>query len=213
LHETGHQWINSLTGIFADPRGGSHWPISSLANNVMGFSLAGGAGGSMSCLLSTNGSTLNTQAVQSSPYYNSWELYMMGLSATAPAGFTVTDQTAALNLLNTLNWCNGSTYNLPTTSFTLSTLTALAGNRVPAFANSPKYFHVMTVVASSGRTLGNDELAYISLMTARAQDPGVRAWSEGLSASTGPTFFDATVGRGTLDFRLDGTFRSGFEGD
>ena len=82
-----------------------------------------------------------------------------------------------------------------------------------AFAAAPKYFHVMTVVVSSGRTLGNDELAYISLMTARAQTPGVRTWSEGLSSSSGPTFFDATAGRGKLDFRLDGVFGSGFEGD
>lgn len=213
LHETGHQWINSLGGVFADPRGGSHWPISTLANNAMGFSLAGGAGGNLSCSLSSNGSTLSTQAAASSSYYNSWELYLMGLTATVPSAFVVTDQTAALSLLNTPNWCNGSTYNLATTSITQSTLTTLVGNRVPAFANSPKYFRVMTLVASSGRTLGNDELAYISWMTARAQDPGVRGWSEGLGAGTGPTFFDATAGRGKLDFRLDGQFQSGFEGD
>lgn len=213
LHETGHQWINGLSGVFSDPRGGAHWPISSLANHVMGFSLAGGPGGTLNCQLSSNGSTLTTQAVASSSYFNSWELYLMGLASTVPNAFTVTDQTAALNLVNQPNWCNGSSYNLPTTQLTQTLLTSSFGARSPSFATSRKYFHVLTLVVSNGRTLGDDELRYISLMTARAQNRGVRPWAEGLVGSNGPNFFDATAGRGTLDFRLDGTFAGGFEGD
>src|SRR6185503_8427888 len=40
-HETGHQWINFLSGT---PFGGGvpHWPKGNVAINVMGFSLAGG---------------------------------------------------------------------------------------------------------------------------------------------------------------------------
>lgn len=213
LHETGHQWINGLSGMFSDPRNGAHWPISSLANHVMGFSLAGGPGGTLNCQLSSNGTTLTTQAVSSSSYFNSWELYLMGLTPTVPNAFTVTDQTAALNLVNQPNWCNGSSYNLPTTQLSQTLLTNTFGARSPSFANSRKYFHVLTLVVSNGRTLDNDELRYISLMTARAQNRGVRPWAEGLVGGTGPNFSDATVGRGTLDFRLDGTFAGGFEGD
>lgn len=215
LHETGHQWINFLTGAtFGDPRGGAHWPISSIANNVMGFSLAGGPGGSLNCQLTTNGSSITTQLVTSSRYYHPWELYMMGFQATVPNAFTVTDQTAALNLINgNPGWCNGSTYNLATTSLTQALLQGSFGVRSPSAATSRKYFHVLTLVVSNGRTLGDDELRYISFMTARAQTAGVRPWAEGLTGGDGPQFFEATGGRGTLDFRLDGTFAGGFEGN
>jgi hypothetical protein len=70
-----------------------------------------------------------------------------------------------------------------------------------------------TLVVSNGRTLGDDELRYISFMSARAQTPGVRPWAEGLVGASGLQFFEATGGRGTLDFRLDGTFAGGFEGN
>lgn len=43
-HETGHQWVNFLSGT-AYASGIAHWPRGSIATSVMGFSLAGGAGG------------------------------------------------------------------------------------------------------------------------------------------------------------------------
>ena len=214
LHETGHQWINSLPGIFNDTGGGAHWPIGTMTNNVMGWSLTGGAGGNLGCALTSNGASISTlsQASQIGAY-NSFELYSMGLVPSIDSGFVVTDQTAMRNLIaGNLNWCNGTTYNLATTSFSQSSLVSSAGTRVPSSTNSPRTFRVLTLVVSSGRTLGDDELRYISFMSARAQSPGLRPWAEGLSGATGPTFYEATGERASLDFRLDGTFTHGFEG-
>jgi hypothetical protein len=215
LHETGHQWINALPGIFADASGGAHWPIASMTNNVMGWSLSGGAGGDLSCSLSSNGVSLTTSAQASQIFsYNNFELYLMGMVPSIANGFVVNDQTAIRNIIaNNLNWCNGSSYSLATTAFNQATLTTAAGVRVPGSASAPKYFRVLTLVASSGRTLGDDELRYISFMTARAQNPGTRLWAEGLGSGSGGTFFEATGERARLDFRLDGTFASGFEGN
>ena len=39
-HELGHQWINFLRGTPLEP-GIPHWPLSDLAADIMGFSLAG----------------------------------------------------------------------------------------------------------------------------------------------------------------------------
>lgn len=213
LHETGHQWINGLPGIFADT--GAHWPIASMTNNVMGWSLPGGAGGTLSCSLSSNGTTLTASAQPSQIFsFNNFELYLMGLVPTIANGFVVNDQQAIRNAItNNPNWCTGGNYALATTAFNQSTLVAAVGARAPSSANAPKYFRVLTLVASSGRTLGDDELRYISFMTARAQQPGMRLWAEGRAGGTGGTFFDATGERARMDFRIDGVFANGFEGN
>jgi hypothetical protein len=64
-----------------------------------------------------------------------------------------------------------------------------------------------------GRTLGDDEQRYISFITARAETPGTRLWAEGLAGVSGGIFYEATGERARLDFRLDGTFASRFEGN
>lgn len=214
LHETGHQWINGLPGIFADSGGGAHWPIASMTNNIMGWSLTGGAGGNLSCSLTTNSATLTATAQPSRIFaFNDFELYLMGMVPSISNGFIVNDQPAIRNaIINNPNWCSG-TYSLATTPFNQATLTATAGARIPSSARAPKYFRVLTLVASSGRTLGDDELRYISFMTARAQTPSIRLWAEGLASGSGGTFYEATGERARLDFRLDGLFTSGFEGN
>ena len=50
-HEIGHQWINFLKQTTL-ATGTPHWPVSSLANGLMGFSIPGsGAGGDYGCRL------------------------------------------------------------------------------------------------------------------------------------------------------------------
>ena len=55
-HETGHQWINFLTGTpFAG--GSPHWPAGNIAINVMGLSIAGtNVGGQFPWTFTSNGS-------------------------------------------------------------------------------------------------------------------------------------------------------------
>lgn len=212
IHETGHQWADKFAGVLGDPRNAGHWPIGSMASDVMGISLVGGAGGSLSCVLTSNGSSITTQAATQGAIYNGYELYVMGLAASVPNGFVVTDQTAAQTLSTGLNWCNGSTYNLATTPITQSLVTSTYGARVPSSATAPRYFHAMTVVASGGRLLDDNELRYLSWITQRAQTPGFKAMSEGFGTGAGPTFYDATGERAFLDVNLDSLFLNGFEG-
>jgi hypothetical protein len=176
--------------------------------------ILGGAGGNLGCSFTSNGTTLTATAQPSQIFaYNDFELYLMSMVPSIANGFVVNDQPAIRNaILNNPNRCTG-TYALSTTAFSQATLTASAGARIPSSTSAPKYFRVLTLVASSGRTLGDDELRYISFMTARAQTPGTRLWAEGLAGGSGGTFYEATGERARLDFRLDGVFASGFEGN
>lgn len=211
LHETGHQWVNGLTGIFTDPRSGSHFPIGTVGNAVMGISLAGGPGGQLNCTFGGSSGAVTTAATPQARNYNELELYLMGLRASFGAGFLFTDQTAIFNTTQTPGWCNGQVLPLATTAFTQASVTTAFGARNPSFANSPKRFKVLTAVASSGRTLDDTELRYLSYMALRAQEPGTRAYSEGFVGTTGPNFNAATGGVGTLDFLHDRSFADGFE--
>jgi hypothetical protein len=212
LHETGHQWVNGLGGVFLDPRSGNHFPIGTVSNAIMGVSLAGGAGGQLNCTFGGTSGAVTTTATAQASTFNDFELYLMGFRANFAAGFMFTDQTAIFNLTQTPNWCNGQTLNLATTAFTQASVASAFGARNPSAANSPKRFKVLTVVASSGRTLDTTELRWLSFMTLRAQEPGIRPFSEGFSAASGPNFNTASGGVATLDFLHDRVFGHGFEG-
>lgn len=97
-HETGHQWINFLSGTpYAS--GSPHWPRGSIATNVMGFSISGGnVGGTYSFAFTPNGSggyVVSTGAPAfSTSTFNMMELHLMGLAAPAevPDYFVLVDQ-------------------------------------------------------------------------------------------------------------------------
>lgn len=211
LHETGHQWVNGLGGIFTDPRSGSHFPIGTVGNAVMGISLAGGPGGQLNCTFGGSSGAVTTTATPQASSFNELELYLMGFRASFGAGFHFTDQTAIFNITQTPGWCNGQVLALATSNFTQASVTTAFGARSPSSATAPKRFKVLTAVASTGRTLGDTELRWLSYMALRAQDPGVRPYSEGFSATSGPNFNAATGGVATLDFLHDRNFADGFE--
>lgn len=212
-HELGHQWINSLGGVLADSRPGSHWPISPIANAVMGFSNASNAGSNLNCnLVRTSASSATATPATHSSNYNAFELYLMGLvpPASVPQSFVFNDQVAALTLLNNVNWCSG-TISLANTLVDANTIITLHGARSPSSAVSDKFYNVATIAVSVGRLLSADELAFVSAFAQRAMLRGNQGWSEGLVQGTGPTFNAASGNRAWLDTRLDGFFYSDFE--
>src|SRR6185369_575059 len=97
-HETGHQWINFLTGTpFAG--GVPHWPRGNIASNVMGFSIGGtgGQGGNYPFTFSPNGSggyVVGNGNPLDLTTFNSMELYLMGLIPPSDVGafFVLNDQ-------------------------------------------------------------------------------------------------------------------------
>ena len=212
-HELGHQWINALGGVLADSRPGSHWPVSPIANAVMGFSNSANAGSNLNCnLVRTGASSATATPLTHSSNYNAFELYLMGLvpPASVPQSFTFNDQAAALTLLNNVNWCSG-TISLANTLVDANTIIGLHGARSPASTVSDKFYNVATIAVSVGRLLTADELAFVSAFAQRAMLRGNQGWSEGLVQGTGPTFNAASGNRAWLDTRLDGFFYSDFE--
>src|SRR5205807_2011188 len=96
-HETGHQWINFLSGTpFAS--GTPHWPKGDIAINVMGFSIPGsGAGGNFSYTFTTNiqgGFVTGPANPTNISTFNSMELYLIGLlpPAQVKTFFILTNQ-------------------------------------------------------------------------------------------------------------------------
>lgn len=61
-----------------DSRPGSHWPISPIANALMGFSNASNAGSNLNCnLVRTSASSATATPLTHSSNYNEFELYLM----------------------------------------------------------------------------------------------------------------------------------------
>jgi len=96
-HEIGHQWINFLQGPFAS--GIPHWPVSDLANSIMGYSPGGGQGLTFPFSLVLQDANSWKLVPQTTPQvFNDLELYLMGLLPASEVGehFVFNDQTQTL---------------------------------------------------------------------------------------------------------------------
>jgi hypothetical protein len=189
----GHQWINSLdhpllaTGI-------PHWPPSDMAHDVMGFSLASGAGGSFPYKLVFQSPGL--YRVQSSPVtreYSALDLYLMGLLPPAEVPpFVVT--TAPIGDI-----VDGAI--VPGTALTIDDVIAVEGPRVPPAAPSLT-LKVATVVVTRRRPLTRAEMAYFDYFAARGESAVELPFALGFETGTAKPFRVATRGMGTLDAKV-----------
>jgi hypothetical protein len=104
-HELGHQWIQFLDEPTV--KGGRpHWPFSSLAAGMMGFSIPGsGAGGNFSCTLTPEAGGVRLTPRSTAPVFTDLDLYLMGLLPPEQVGehLVFADQTQTPN-------CNGQLY-------------------------------------------------------------------------------------------------------
>ena len=85
-HELGHQWINFMN---IPPLAGGipHWPISSMASGIMGFSIPPtGQGGEYSCLLTTEPGGIRLTPRNGPPVFTDLDLYLMGSVACQSGG-------------------------------------------------------------------------------------------------------------------------------
>src|SRR6185369_3398045 len=129
-HEFGHQWISylNLTPLAsAIP----HWPLSTMASGTMGYSLAGGAGGTFSCSIVPDGSGIRLVSKPNEPVFGDLDLYLMGLLPADQVGEQIV--LASQDFNSVIGQCNGSVYSGAFTRLRLSDLTANAsiGPRVP----------------------------------------------------------------------------------
>jgi hypothetical protein len=198
IHEHGHAWINFGTDAQLRP-GAPHWPLSTMAHGVMGFSIggSGGQGGEFPWLLTSLGDgTVRVTSDPVSVVFTALDLYVMGLLPTD----SVPPNTILPASVNPNSLVNGQV--LPAATYTITDYVAGMGTRVPSSAASPRQFATACVVLSYGRLLTASEMAFFDYASARAETRTTLRSAAGLATRDAPGFFLATGGRATLTTRL-----------
>lgn len=198
LHEIGHRWINFGTHP-ALASGRPHWPMSTMAGGIMGFSMAGGVGGDFPIQRTDlgNGTARVTQLPLPAPaYFDPFDLYAMGLLPpdSVPPGM-ILPATTAFSALTT-----GAVF--PVTPFTIDDYVTAHGPRVPSHATAPREFRVVTVILSPFRLLSPAEMAFFDVAAARGETEVSLPAQIGFSNADAPGFYTATGGRARLRMSL-----------
>lgn len=198
-HEIGHQWINFLRQIDVLAPGAPHWPISTLAHGVMGFSLSDGAGGPFPYRLEALGN--GDYRVVATPLpneFNDLEMYLMGLGSIDEVGEHVVFE----NQNQRTEIRHGGTLRGPVRILRGSDIVAAFGPRKPAYGEAQSEFRIAVIVLSRGRLLTPGEMAFFDHMVARGEGTAEVPFAIGLASGTAKPFRLATHGRGTLVTRL-----------
>ena len=195
-HETGHQWINFLSGTpFA--AGTPHWPKGNVAINVMGFSIGGtgGQGGTYGFTFTPNGSggyVVGANAAINQTTFNTMELYLMGLAAPAEVGtyFVLNDQNQNVSTGQTLTAAE-------ITNVTVNDVITVRGVRVPASTASQKTFRCATVVTSES-LLDPYAMALYDFFARRCEAKQQLTYASGLATGTCNPWYLATGARSVM---------------
>lgn len=199
VHEIGHRWMNYLQQP-ALSRGRPHWPISDLANSVMGFSIppTGEGGAFPFSLVPQGGGDYLLRRTEAGRAFNDLDLYLMGLipADAVRSHFVFNDQ----NQLSQLR--NGGVLHGPVTAVTIADVVAQDGPRSPSVADAQKSFRIATIVLSAGRLLSASEMAFFDHMAARGEATSPLAFTAGFDRGTTLPFRVATGGRASLTTRV-----------
>jgi len=191
-HELGHQWINFVLD------GSPHWPISELAQGLMGISLAGGQGGQFPFTFAPNPDGTYTLAGRRNLHweigFTDLDLYLMGLLSAAQVrpALVFSDQNQADQIHD------GGVLHGPTYFADANYVIARHGSRVPAAGAAPNQFYIATIVITRDRLLTAHELAFFDYMASRASLTQAVPYTSGFSRGTARPFFLTTRGLGTL---------------
>ena len=196
IHEIGHAWINQATDAVLG-FGRPHWPMSTMALGVMGFSLANGEGGMFPFALTPLGDgTVRVSRATPTQTFTPLDLYLIGLvGANEVLPVQVLPQSATFS-----NLTGGLV--LPATTYTIDDYIAAMGARVPSSATAQRDFTLACVILSYGRLMTASEMAFFDAACARAETRTPLTTLAGLVTQTAPGFFVATGGRATLTTRL-----------
>lgn len=127
LHELGHQWINHMR-VQPFASGSPHWPYSSMAAGIMGFSIggrAGGQGGNFRCEITEGPAGFVLTRRTGAPGYNDLDLYLVGLLAANEVRdqFILADPSRVA--------CNGGAVTGAVTRVGIADVVAALGPRTP----------------------------------------------------------------------------------
>ena len=193
-HETGHQWINFLSGT-AYAGGSPHWPRGNIAINVMGFSIPGsGAGGTFSYTFTPSGANyvVGPSVAANHSTFNLMELYLAGLAASSevPTYFVLNNQNLTITNGQFLTPAEFTLVNL-------SDVVAVRGPRVPDSANSQKTFRCATVILSE-QLLDPYAMSLYDFFTRRIEARTLQAYADGLATGTSNPWWLATSRRSVM---------------
>ncbi|MBM3760186.1 MAG: hypothetical protein FJW36_08065 [Acidobacteria bacterium] len=194
-HEFGHQWVNYVrSGPLAVGR--AHWPISTMANGVMG-----GDEGAFGCSLTLENGVLVSRVNSGPKVFNPLDLYMMGVipAEQVPDQYIVTDANAVNRLRNS---CIGPA--LTPNQFEvlrIADVVAQLGPRVPSAAQEKKHYRLATIVVSDA-LLSQEAMSFYSFFARRAEEK-VRVWTKGgFAGSYSNPMWVASGGRLSFDTRI-----------
>ena len=199
-HELGHQWINFLH-MPPLSLGIPHWPISSMAGGIMGFSIGPTSqGGEYPCLLTSEPGGIRLTPRNGPPVFTDLDLYLMGMLPASQVAEQIVfaEQNKALALP-----CNNQLFTGPVTRIAISDIVNTFGTRVPDSINAPKNFKVATILVSKDRLLSEDEMAFFNFFARRAEETKEIAVHVGLLRGSTKPFVISTRGLSALNTQIN----------
>ncbi len=198
-HEIGHQWVNSLQNPLLRA-GGAHWPLSTLASGVMGFSIgSSGAGGTYNCEFTLGAAGIAGKSIANAPrVFRDLDLYLMGLASAASVSdiYVLKDQSLA----------NASTCPAlsPLSNFerlTINDIITANGARVPDVSQSQKTFRIASVIVSAEK-LSAESMAFYDFFARRFEAQSPTLVREGLGVGMANPFAVATGNSAAVNSKL-----------
>lgn len=201
-HELGHQWVAFL-GFEPFEQARPHWPLSSLAGGIMGWSLPGGQGGELPCRVEEDQGAVRLVPRLEAPVFTDLDLYLMGLLSEGQVGpARVFPQQGLAASEEILAACDGGIWPDPLIEVTIDEIVAQAGARVPGVATSQKDFRVATILVTHDELLDEDAMSFYSHFARRAEGTEVVPTRTGFAKRQSRPFALATRGLGALDTRI-----------
>jgi uncharacterized protein (TIGR03437 family) len=196
-HEFGHQFINHLNfGLFAS--GVPHWPFSTMASGVMGFSiLPSREGGGFACLLVPEAAGIRMVPNNLAPVFSNMDMYLLGLLPASAVGdnYVLGDQ-------SNFPTCNNVLYPGTTTKVTVQDVINGAGTRVPDVTTSQKQFRLTTILLTRDKLLDDNAMSFYSYFARRAEEAGEVPTHIGFTKQSGKPFSIATQGKASWSLQL-----------
>ena len=196
-HELGHQWINFLNVPPLDG-GIPHWPLSSLASGIMGWSdPVNGQGLSFPCLLVNEGGAIRLMPRQEPAMFTDLDLYLMGLLSPDQVGthYVFEDQSVS-------PVCDGQIYQGRLIPVTASDVIKAVGPRTPGVESAPHRFKIATLIVSKDGLLSEEAMSFYAFFAQRAELDHEVLTSEGFAKGVSFPFALTTRGLGSIDARL-----------
>lgn len=193
-HEISHAWMN-FNNLPLLGQTSPHWPISDLANGILGFSLPSGQGGQFTYVLDIVDGIVQKTVDPNPKAFKDLALYLMGvLPADQVSNHFVMDDAGNPNNFPSANF----------TEFTIDDVISANGVRQPAYPNEASDFRVATVLVSED-LLSQQAMALFNYYAARMESTDDTVLTkQGLSPlSPHRPFYSATGGRATLEATID----------